>query len=78
MKQLIIKEAEKQYWIEQMIFTKITKKNYEKKQEISTRELSEKEKNTKREYARNRYNMSEEKKTKTKNIEKIIVKLRRI
>lgn len=43
-----------------MIFTKITKKNYEKKQEISTRELSEKEKNTKREYARNRYNMSEE------------------
>ena len=62
MKQLIIKEAEKQYWIEQMIFTKITKKNYEKKQEISTRELSEKEKNTKREYARNRYNMSEEKK----------------
>ena len=43
------------------------------------RELSEEEKNIKREYGRNRYhNMSEEKKQRLKGYQKIIVRLKKI
>ena len=53
-KQHIIKETKKQYYIEQKTIMKITKKYYESKQEINTENYLKK-KDIKRERGRNRY-----------------------
>ena len=76
MKRLIIKEIEMWYYIEPKSIMKVIKDILTEKARNKYRELSGEEKNIEREYGRNKYHMSKEKKQKLYNIHKNVMKLK--